>query len=139
MKALNPIKNRKKKCNICGKIKYYSHFGKAKNVKSGYRGDCKACQSVSRLKRRTRRSERIYEAKKFYGLSEKQYDALVKTHKHSCALCGKHRSQQQRDLHIDHDHRTGKVRGLLCCACNARLGWYENRKELIQNYLVGAK
>jgi hypothetical protein len=38
--------------------------------------------------------------------------------------------------HIDHDHETGVVRGLLCSTCNTKLGWYEPRAWQIQNYLT---
>lgn len=36
----------------------------------------------------------------------------------SCAVCGKHESQFTKRLAVDHNHRTGKVRGLLCYRCN---------------------
>lgn len=48
-----------------------------------------------------------------------------------CAICGKEKDK----LCIDHDHKTGEVRGLLCIKCNSNLGWYENNKEKINNYL----
>jgi hypothetical protein len=39
-------------------------------------------------------------------------------------------------LHIDHDHETGEIRGLLCSRCNGALGWYEKHKNGIETYLL---
>ena len=60
-----------------------------------------------------------------------------------CEICG--RSVEEtvkysgkfavKQLCIDHDHATNKFRGLLCQVCNRQLGWYENNKDKIKNYL----
>lgn len=60
-----------------------------------------------------------------------------------CEICGKPVSEvtkwdskfAAKKLCIDHDHATGKFRGLLCQICNRQLGWYENNKENIIKYL----
>lgn len=36
---------------------------------------------------------------------------------------------------VDHNHKTGKVRGILCKFCNSKLGWFENRRLSIEEYL----
>lgn len=46
------------------------------------------------------------------------YEALLIEHNHSCAVCKKHKSHFSRNLSVDHNHKTGKVRGLLCYRCN---------------------
>lgn len=43
-----------------------------------------------------------------------------------CAICGELPSGKRALLFIDHDHKTGKVRGLLCGACNAGLGYFKD-------------
>ena len=60
----------------------------------------------------------------------------------TCEICGKvetksnHKNQNKpNNLCVDHNHSTNKFRGLLCRNCNSRLGWYENNKEIIDNYL----
>ncbi len=53
-----------------------------------------------------------------YGLSLQEANALCDK---GCQICGK-KSTGKRSLHIDHDHRSGKVRGVLCAGCNTAIG-----------------
>jgi hypothetical protein len=55
---------------------------------------------------------------KNYGITEEQYLAQLKKQKDCCGLCGKHKSHFSYNLHQDHDHKTGKNRGILCFYCN---------------------
>jgi hypothetical protein len=48
-----------------------------------------------------------------------------------CAICGKHRSEFKNGLAVDHDHKTGKIRKLLCIKCNVRLSVLENEEFVI--------
>lgn len=60
-----------------------------------------------------------------------------------CEICNlqekftsnKHVRKIPNNLAIDHCHKTMKFRGLLCNACNYRLGWYENKKDGIEKYM----
>ena len=54
-----------------------------------------------------------------------------------CAICGKHQSELKKALAVDHDHRTGKVRGLVCNMCNYLIDIYEKDfyGNIIKNYL----
>lgn len=56
--------------------------------------------------------------RKKYNLSLKDYNKMLKVQNDSCAICKKHKSHFTRSLHVDHDHKTGKNRGLLCFRCN---------------------
>lgn len=56
-----------------------------------------------------------------YGITLRTYNKMLKQQKESCDICKKHQSMFKRSLHVDHDHRTGLVRGLLCFYCNRRL------------------
>lgn len=62
---------------------------------------------------------------KRHGLTPQQYDALYEHQRKGCALCEKQENEDSRRLHVDHCHVSGQVRGLLCFACNAKLGKFE--------------
>ena len=72
-----------------------------------------------------------------YGLSLNAYNNIRKSQNYCCALCGRHEREFTRSMHVDHDHHTKEVRGILCVHCNNKLGWYENWKEKVENYLRG--
>lgn len=50
-----------------------------------------------------------------------------------CAICGKHESNFSKNLAVDHNHKTGKVRGLLCKNCNIGIGHFKDDISLINN------
>jgi hypothetical protein len=59
--------------------------------------------------------------KKYYGLSIEQYEEIFNKFNYQCAICGKHDSLDARSLHVDHDHVTLEIRGVLCYSCNRTL------------------
>ena len=67
--------------------------------------------------------------KKNYGISFEQYQEMYTKQKGNCACCGQHESAFKRKLHVDHCHKTGKVRGLLCHSCNAAIGHFGDSIE----------
>ena len=71
-------------------------------------------------KKKTDRNSRL---KKKYGITETDYQNLLRKQNGNCAICGG--KNKSRRLHVDHDHKTGKVRGLLCLRCNGSLSWVE--------------
>lgn len=56
------------------------------------------------------------------GITQEQFNTLLERQGEMCALCGGHNTRD-RALAINHDHRDGHVRGLLCERCNLALGW----------------
>ena len=59
-----------------------------------------------------------------------------------CAICGNLETIQKSHLSVDHDHKTNKVRGLLCRECNRALGGFKDNRILLQsaiNYLLKHK
>lgn len=63
-------------------------------------------------------SKRDKYLQKKYGITEKQYKAMLRDQKQSCALCKTHKSKYSRSLAVDHNHATGKVRAAVCFYCN---------------------
>jgi len=57
-----------------------------------------------------------------YGLTPEDYDRLLRDQNGVCVICG--RPPQRKRLHVDHDHETGVVRGLLCYRCNTGIGLF---------------
>ncbi len=60
-----------------------------------------------------------YNRRLTYGLEPEQYTAMLESQGGVCAICG--RPPAKKSLEVDHDHKSGKVRGLLCWRCNSRL------------------
>lgn len=59
-----------------------------------------------------------------YGLTIDQFDEMMLNQGGMCAIC-----DRERNLHIDHDHITGKVRSLLCMPCNQAIGALQDSAE----------
>jgi len=73
-----------------------------------------------------------YSRKKKYGITPSDYLGMLEKQGHKCAICALPASAQTKGLHVDHDHKTGKVRGLLCHHCNTSvLRTVENFSHLI--------
>lgn len=96
-------------CPGCNVDKREEDFHKSSNRTDGLNGHCKSCQSH---KHRLRT----------YGLTIDQFNEMVREQDNRCPLCLKVFTKPA----VDHDHKTGKVRELLCIPCNRALGYVEN-------------
>jgi hypothetical protein len=67
------------------------------------------------------------------NINYERYQQKVILQMNKCAICHK---ETKRSLDVDHDHITGKIRGLLCRNCNGHLGWYEKLMKRINLYLM---
>lgn len=145
-----------KKCNICQAEKPLTDFSKTKQLKSGFKGHCKKChneinkQYYSKPKNLQKQKQwaknnpesrkltyRKHNVKRYYGLNWEEYQLLLKKFKNKCGICG---GRDKNDLSVDHDHQTGKVRGLLCNNCNNGLGRFKDSYQLLEKamkYLRG--
>lgn len=72
-----------------------------------------------------------------YGITQLDYDRFYQVQSGRCKICKRHQSELKTSLCVDHNHITGKIRGLLCRRCNLVLGVYENNKLDFSNYLEG--
>ena len=73
--------------------------------------------------------------KKNYGITQNDYDRMLDAQNNKCAICGRDMSDYSRIFCVDHNHTTGKIRGLLCDPCNYGLGFYEKHKDKYIDYL----
>lgn len=116
---------REKKCETCdNKFEATSHSHR-------FCESCKRQRIVSRYL--------AHDLKKF-NMAIDDYESLVKQQNGLCAICKRSLlpGGRIRRLSIDHDHRTGAVRGLLCTPCNTNLGWFEKWSDSISEYLAKA-
>jgi hypothetical protein len=70
--------------------------------------------------------------KRKYGLSQDDFNAMLEKQGMACAVCHKNVWPGKRLSHIDHDHKTGKVRGILCSHCNTALGLMNDSLDIIK-------
>lgn len=126
-----------KQCRCCLKLKPINEFYPAKQNVDGVKSYCdKCCNSkvgTWREKNRIKIKEYNFRAKikRNYGITYEQYEEILKSQDFSCSICKVHISKLNRRLHVDHNHSTGKVRGLLCGCCNTAIG---QLKENIHNF-----
>ena len=106
-----------KPCVKCGKTLRYKK-----------RGNCVACKKQRTLATKEKRkvNARKYNIQKLYGLTPDDFDFIFSNQAGACAIC------QEPFIsipHIDHDHKTGVVRGLLCRSCNLGIGSLKDDPE----------
>lgn len=97
---------------------------------------------MKRRNTRQRAQERyVYQLMRRFGMTLEDYVRLGVRQKWRCRICDRSREELQQDLVVDHNHKTGKVRGLLCKGCNQALGLLHDEVEWIQraiDYLTSA-
>jgi hypothetical protein len=106
-------------CKSCGvdkprkEFRQYRNAGRNRNS-SGIYKTCKPCHND-----KYRDYKRRWDLENKYGITLEEYDEMAKD---GCDLCGKTSEENKGYLVVDHDHETGKVRGVLCTMCNTGLG-----------------
>jgi len=70
-----------------------------------------------------------------YGITLDDYNKMFKQQNGKCAICKRHQNNLTRTLCVDHDHKTNKIRALLCVTCNTDVSVIENRLEEMLKYL----
>lgn len=93
---------------------------------------CKQCHYDYKTEwnRKNKDRHKAYQIKARFGLTPERHAKLLADHT-GCAMCG-----TDQNLAIDHCHKTGEVRGMLCRTCNVQLGAYEAVKERAAAYLA---
>lgn len=70
-----------------------------------------------------------------YGIRESDYNEMFVEQNGCCLGCGKHQSELSHPLHVDHDHKSGKIRGLLCKLCNSAIGNAKDDVSILQRLI----
>lgn len=110
-----------KRCPQCQQIKPASDFRKDK-----LNGLSSWCISCFKNRYNTPDANRKHTLKRAYGLSVEQFEQMRLDQNGLCAICHQEPPHGRQGLVVDHDHKTGKVRGLLCNSCNRLLGSFED-------------
>lgn len=125
-------------CPKCGTEKEVGFFGKDSTNQRGISCWCKLCKKEWRAQHRKDNPEKHKsidfknDLKKHYNMSVEDYNSLYDRQNGSCACCGANSTEFRRGLHVDHDHITGKIRGLLCTKCNPGLGYFDDSIKKLQ-------
>lgn len=90
-----------------------------------------AAQRRRRLDPEVRLRERAGHLKRKYGITIEQYDSMLESQGGGCFICGRP-PREDISLHVDHDHSTGKVRGILCFCCNNALADFQDDPALLR-------
>lgn len=115
-------------CTTCGVYKLATEF--KENKKGRLHSHCRPCCRLREQARRERDAVRVKGIKRTqllnsHGLTDAGYQLLLEKQGYVCAICRlqnpRHNGEHQHLL-VDHDHATGRVRGLLCNPCNRGLG-----------------
>lgn len=81
--------------------------------------------------------ERIqnYQLKYHYGISKDEYDALYIVQKGKCGICNVFLDEKTNKTHscLDHNHKNGHIRLLLCRRCNSGIGLFDENPECLKN------
>ena len=150
-----------KKCSKCNVEKPGAEFFKSGVYPSGkpkYRGDCKDCAKKDtanwRVKNRSEYNnyaaawraknpgkQHATDIKRNYGLHVDKYNEMLVAQDYGCKICRKRHNPDvlKGRLFVDHDHATGKVRGLLCVNCNTALGHTDDRIDILEKAIAYLK
>ena len=141
-----------KKCSSCGIPKPVGDFYPSPGGRRGRDAYCKECRRDRDRARSASRSKMVLRMKakdpfyyrrkkllKMYGITHEQYEQMYAKQRGLCAICLKPEARclygGLSKLVVDHNHKTGRVRALLCHRCNVALGTVEN-EEFVKKALA---
>jgi len=147
-----------KTCSQCSEEQQLDQFYKDKKSADGLRASCKTCVAAQKRiyfeKHRTRELNKLKKWKQqnpqkvkegnlrnLYGITAEQYSEMLLAQNNCCAICKCHKSKnvtdkrndKVRNLAVDHDHKSKKIRGLLCYRCNIAVGMLVDSAERASN------
>lgn len=130
-------------CSVCNTVKPAEEFHRAGPGKRKSR--CASCRAALRPRQAARPGRkhdpearrtwgRVHHLKAKYGITVEQYERMLASQGGGCAICGRPPGQTKHA--VDHCHASGRVRALLCAACNRSLGYYEFIRERAEKYMA---
>ena len=112
------------RCRNCGLLPVENFHASASRRGAGMASECKKCH----------RARVLFQTK---GITVAEYAAMSEAQGHVCAICYQPETLRQKGilkrLAVDHDHATGRIRGLLCSACNLGLGKFKDDVVRLQS------
>lgn len=143
------------KCSKCKETKDLTLFSLKVVTKRPYSW-CKACVSAaSQLWKKKNPKKHVEYCKQWrldnpdkwkdvryqyeYGISLQDYNCFYRAQNGCCAICKTSQEELKRTLAVDHSHRTGKVRGLLCDSCNKGIGNLHDSIDRLASAIVYLK
>jgi len=132
-----------KRCRDCGQVKAVDRFYRRRETagtrKSDWLSYCKGCYKGRRYPRLRATANRRLQLQR-YGLTLAAYEALLLGQAGLCAICRQTETATYRGrvkrLSVDHDHATGRVRGLLCHNCNVMLAGSRDNPTFLQGAIA---
>jgi hypothetical protein len=124
-------------CKLCGLEKPLEDFYSAKGYKGGRKPQCKACHRRRSQSQVNPHQKRAGHLRRKFGITPDEYDAMSEEQGHVCAVCGRPETAVSRTgkvlgLSVDHDHSSGRIRGLLCRRHNQGLGLFFDDPDLLR-------
>ncbi|MFN2595408.1 MAG: endonuclease VII domain-containing protein [Actinomycetota bacterium] len=126
-------------CPDCGLDKSPEEFPGNKRTKTGRATYCKPCHNARNREtvKRLYGDSRHYHYRRKYGIGLDDYNRMVAEQSGLCPICRKRPA-----VHVDHNHKTGKVRAILCEKCNGGMGLFREDLRVMRNairYLNGER
>lgn len=142
---MTEVEQELRQCLTCKEAKPLEDFVRNKKGKGGRKNYCRVCHNEAQrahvFKRKTEDPEqwRLFRWEKHiksaYGLTPEDYWSMAEGQNHKCAICGTNdnfAAKVPTRLYVDHCHKTGKVRSLLCYHCNSLLGLCKEDKKILE-------
>lgn len=114
-------------CDMHYRHKYYNLHGNAERRQK--------INFVSKPGRPRKSDCKDWQLQHLYNITLDQYDQMFQEQEGKCYICQRHQSELKSALSVDHDHKTGKVRKLLCQKCNGVLGHFESNVEYLKQVI----
>ncbi|MEV6488632.1 endonuclease VII domain-containing protein [Actinoplanes sp. NPDC051633] len=122
-------------CPDCSAAKPLAEFPRNASGRGGHGSYCKPCHNARGKANLDRRGgSREYHLRRRYGIGQSEFDELLAAQGGRCAICGTDNPE-----HVDHDHRTGWVRGILCFNCNGGLGQFRDDPDFLASAITYLK